>query len=263
MILLLKRRLGIGAATITLVIVLLLWYLGTEGLRNIPIAYAQSGTRTYTTNFPLTENPISEGGNWINGGAYGFNNVQTTGGFAGGVGPASTEYADPVAFLGGTWGPNQTVQATVYSVGTGDTYYQEVELHLRMSIGSGGLTGYEIDFRTPNNGSAYVDIVRWNGVPSGYSFVGSSCSYPIVCAQVNGIGVSNGDVLQATISGSTINVYINGTLIATGTDSTYATGAPGIGFDFGCANTYGNFGFTNFTATDGVAAPTNLSATVQ
>ena len=39
---------------------------------------------TYTTNFPLTENPISENSNWINGAAIGldWNNVQTNVGFA-------------------------------------------------------------------------------------------------------------------------------------------------------------------------------------
>jgi hypothetical protein len=65
----------------------------------------------YSTNFPLTENPISEGGRWINGAAVGLDwaDVQTTGGFAGGVGPASAAYADPTAIVSGTWGPNQTV----------------------------------------------------------------------------------------------------------------------------------------------------------
>jgi hypothetical protein len=39
------------------------------------------------TNFPLTEDPISEGGNWIGGGTTGldWNNVQTTPGFANGL----------------------------------------------------------------------------------------------------------------------------------------------------------------------------------
>ena len=40
----------------------------------------EAAARTYTTNFPLTENPISEAGNWINGGSVGFDwsNVSTT-----------------------------------------------------------------------------------------------------------------------------------------------------------------------------------------
>jgi hypothetical protein len=51
--------------------------------------------------------------------------------------------------------------------------------------------------------------------------------------------------------GSTISAYINGALIVSGTDTTFTTGNPGIGFNFGCANTYSAFGFSSFTATDG------------
>ena len=44
----------------------------------------EAAARTYTTNFPLTENPISEAGNWINGGTVGLDwtNVSTTPGLA-------------------------------------------------------------------------------------------------------------------------------------------------------------------------------------
>jgi hypothetical protein len=198
---------------------------------------------TYTTNFPLIENPISEGGRWTNGGTVGldWNNVQTTGGFAGGVGPAAVAYSDPTAILTGNWGPNQTVSGTVSSVGASDNYYQEVELRLRSTVSAHSITGYEVNFRTPNNGSAYVNIVRWNGALGNFTYVAMS----------SGTGVSNGDVVMATINGSTISAYVNGKLIVSGTDTTYTSGNPGIGINYGCGNTYSNFGFTSFTATDG------------
>ena len=41
-----------------------------------------SHTATYTTNFPLIENPISEGDRWINGGIFGKTDVQTAQGKA-------------------------------------------------------------------------------------------------------------------------------------------------------------------------------------
>lgn len=206
---------------------------------------------TYTTNFPLTENPISEGGKWVSGGSVGSSDVKTTGGVAGGVGPAVNN--DPVAIRTGTWGPNQTVQATVYSVGASDSYYQEVELHVHMTFAAGpNIRGYEINFRTPNNSSAYVQIVRSDGT-SGWAYVGSGCTYPTICGRVAGIGVSNGDVVKATIVGSTISAYINGKLIAQATDSTYKSGAPGIGFDWKCDSTYNAFGFTQFSASDRAA----------
>jgi hypothetical protein len=211
--------------------------------QSFQVAQGSQTTNTYTTNFPLTENPISEGGRWINGGVTGLDwaNVQTTGGFAGGVGPASVAYSDPTAMLTGNWGPNQTATATVYSVGASDNYYQEVELRLRVTISPHSITGYEINFRTPNNGSAYVQIVRWNGALADFTYLASA----------SGTGVSNGDVVRATIVGSTINAYINGALIVSGTDTTFTTGNPGIGFDYGCANTYSAFGFTSYTAMDG------------
>jgi hypothetical protein len=202
----------------------------------------------YSTNFPLTENPISEAGRWINGAAVGLDwaDVQTTGGFAGGVGPASAAFSDPTAIVSGTWGPNQTVTATVYSVGASDKCNQEVELRLRSNISAHSNTGYEVNFRTPNNGSAYVEIVRWNGPVKSFTYV----------ARATRVGVSNGDVVKATMVGDTIKAYINGTLIVSGTDATYTTGNPGIGFNYGCGNTYNAFGFTSFSAADGATAGT-------
>jgi hypothetical protein len=41
---------------------------------------------------------------------------------------------------------------------------------------------------------------------------------------------SDGDVLRAEITGDTIRVYKNGSLVASVSDSTYATGQPGMGF---------------------------------
>src|SRR5260221_2997308 len=42
------------------------------------------GGMSYSTSFPLTENPISEGGRWVNGGLLGLDwtNVSTTPGLA-------------------------------------------------------------------------------------------------------------------------------------------------------------------------------------
>jgi hypothetical protein len=136
------------------------------------------------------------------------------------------------------------VTATVYSVGASDNCNQEVELRLRTNISAHSITGYEVNFRTPNNGSAYVQIVRWNGPVKSFRYVPT----------VNRVGVGNGDVVKATIVGSTINAYINGTLIVSGTDATYSTGNPGIGFNYGCGSTYDAFGFTSFAAADGAAA---------
>ena len=84
-----------------------------------------------------------------------------------------------------------------------------------------------------------MQIVRWNGALGDFTYIAST----------TGPGLKNGDVVEATISGDTITAYINGVEVLQGTDSTYATGDPGMGFFLqGSANTQ-DYGFTSFTAT--------------
>src|SRR5262249_32338862 len=95
---------------------------------------------SYSTAFPLTENPISEGESWTNGGAtgLGWENVQTTPGLSFGTGPVNAGtylYADPTAVLKGAWAQDQQVQATVKVRGVyGRACCKEVELLIRMTI---------------------------------------------------------------------------------------------------------------------------------
>jgi hypothetical protein len=213
--------------------------------------------QSYSTVFPLTENPISEGGKWINGQTVGldWNNVYTSGGFAGGVGPSSNTYADPTAILAGSWGPNQTVLARV-RVSAPGAYYQEVELRLRSAMSAHSSTGYELNYAVSGSRGSYIGIVRWNDrlgsfTESNKLGPGTVCSYPKVgagCTEVTGIAVKDGDIIKGTAVGNTISAYLNGTLIAQVVDGTYTSGAPGIGFDFGCDSTYANFGFSKFSA---------------
>src|SRR5664279_834065 len=79
-------------------------------------AASAAQARTYSTNLPLAENPVSESGNWINGKANGldWSDVKTAGGLAFGTESGSGGYDDSTAILTGTWGPDQTAQATVH-----------------------------------------------------------------------------------------------------------------------------------------------------
>ncbi len=117
-----------------------------------PVAYivtAADGTTTtytvtinggvrssYTTTFPLTENPISEGDNWINAGTLTRvnGNFRTTTNLAYGLEDPTILYGDALAILTGTWPSDQTVQATVSRTNTSNSCYQEVELGLRRVI---------------------------------------------------------------------------------------------------------------------------------
>ena len=203
--------------------------------------------RTYSTRFALAENPLSEGGNWINGGAVGLDwaNVRTASGLAVGTESGSGGYDDSTAVLAGQWNPDQMAQATVRTVNQNRGFFEEVELRLRTTIGAHSTTGYEINFRCTSDGSQYVQIVRWNGPLGKFSYVNTAV----------GPGLRDGNVVKATIVGSTITAYINGKEIVQGTDSTYKSGSPGIGFFLqGAAGVNGDFGFTAFTAADGVTA---------
>jgi hypothetical protein len=198
-------------------------------------------SQAYTTSFPLAENPISENGNWMSGQVVGLDwfNVVTTPGLATGE-DSPVAFSDPTAILTGTWGSNQTAQATVYSVNQTENYNQEVELRLRNNISAHSVTGYEITFRCLQNADAYMQIVRWNGPLGSFEYLANYGG-----AQY---GVTSGDVVRASIVGNVITVYKNGVKIGSATDGAISTGNPGIGFNYGCGPTYGDFGLTNFTA---------------
>jgi hypothetical protein len=205
---------------------------------------------SYSTVFPAAENPISQGGSWFNGAADGLDwcNVRTSIGYAWGVGPCPAGFADPTAILKGAWGPDQTVQATARITKTQASSYQEIELRLRTTVRPHSISGYEVNFGVSH---AYLEIVRWNGPLAGFTYLGSKCAYPSVCGRVTGFTIHNGDVAKANISGSTISVYVNGTLRARASDSAYHTGNPGIGYNYGCDGTYADFAWENFSAGDG------------
>jgi len=178
---------------------------------------------SYSTNFNLTENPISEGGVWTNGGAVGLNwqNVRTTTGLAFGSGTSSS-YNDCVAHLSG-FSANQSAEATIFrQVGYISPDSHEVELLLRFAITSGNARGYEVTFSI---GQTAAGIVRWNGASGDWTVVGS---VNLLRAPVTG------DRVKATIVGSTITLYqdIGSGYVNLGSvaDSKWATGNPGIGF---------------------------------
>ena len=181
-------------------------------------------SHTYSTNFPLTENPISENGNWINGKDVGLDwaNVSTTPGLAIGSESGSNGYDDSTALLTGSWAADQTVQATVYTVNQSDSFYEEVELRLRSSLSAHSNTGYEINFRCSKSSNAYMEIVRWNGPLGNFTYLIHQTG-----AQY---GVANGDVVKASILGNVITAFINDVQVARVTDNTYISGNPGIGF---------------------------------
>lgn len=217
--------------------------------------------RSYRTRFERDEDPVSEGGMWVNGEKDGedWANVITRGGVAygdvtrvtvaerraeqgnldsGDAGTPEGDYTDPTAVLSGSWGRNQHARGTVFSRNQTEEYFQEVELRLRSSITPRSCTGYEVFWRCLKNDNAYSEIVRWNGPVADFTSI----------ARQRGpdFGVKDGDVVEATIIGAVITGYINGVEVISATDDTFTEGSPGIGFNFGVGHTNVDHGFRTF-----------------
>ena len=190
-----------------------------------------SSNALYSTNFPATENPLSEGGKWVGGKVVGldWNNPETTSGKAfasinSGINGAS-RYNDSIAIINksvATFNANQYAQGTVFKV-SGYSAAHEVELLLHFSISAHDAHGYEILWGAPG----YLAVVRWNGPLGNYTTLYDS--------GVGGIAVpQEGDVLRAEMNASVITVKLNGKQVArvdvTSAGNVWATGQPGVGF---------------------------------
>jgi hypothetical protein len=199
------------------------------------------GGRVYTTYFPLAQNPISEGGNWINGLQTGLDwmNIRTASGVAYGTRTNEPGDAiDPTAILTGTWGWNQTAEATVVVTSGGAA--KEIELRLNSTLAAHVCNGYEILYEVTGT----ITIVKWNGPLGSYTVLAPASNIP----QALPGGLKTGDVIKATNVNGLITAYLNGAQIAQVFDATYTAGAPGFGL-----NTYGGadpttYGLSRFTA---------------
>jgi len=250
-----------------------LFHLGwIAGLLVLPLAAvsptkAQSA-RTYATDFPLEENPISEGGVWQHRGAswamvrtFAHRAVGSQTGFGG--------YDDSYVYLT-DFGPNQTAQATLWkdpTIGKDSIFCKilrrlvwsrlrgsycagpdthEVELLLRWEDSATSARGYECNLAWDGK---YAEIVRWNGPLGDFTYITQQRTF-----NDRIMPPKHGDKFKATISGSTINVYLNKNdgrgdqLIATASDPTYTNGGPGMGFFIEGIVDPTLFGFSSFNA---------------
>jgi len=205
---------------------------GTSATTNCTI----STGRSYSTNFDLTENPLSEAGAWSSI-ATPWKRIRTTGGRAHAT-AYTDHYDDAYAILSG-FPPNVQAEATIYRNGPG----YETELLFRMVQTANSVRGYECLFNVQGAG---VAIVRWNG-PRG-NFTVLSLSYyggsPIAVT---------GDKIRASIVGSLIRLWHipirTGIpkLIAQASDSTFADGQPGIAFYAHAPVVLTDYGFSDYS----------------
>jgi hypothetical protein len=236
---------GVGAAVTTGTYNLTVDGSGSPGNRSTPLTLTVTApvARSYTTTFPLNENPISEGGLWLQTDVTNTK-VQTVGGNAFGTqadGPYSP-YDDSHTYMTG-FGNDYEIEGIVYlaSPSLPNEPNHEIELLLRYTddnpvrstpYGDTHANGYEINIH--HNGG-YLNLGRWKG-DALVSLYG-----PVVPA--------TGDRFKARIVGQTISVYWNETLLFTHTDNDptwkITTGHPGFGFFINPGGGNTNFGFSS------------------
>jgi hypothetical protein len=220
--------------------------------------YIQPLGRTYTTKFRNNENPISEGGNWINAGTCsdtalcpGANgsNVACVDGRAFGTQPGAVPppYTDSHALLTGQWGSDQFVQIVVWWDGAAGTNrdYDEVEIRLRGTLAKNWDRTYNINCRvgTPSTHS-YIQMSRANGPPDDFT-------PPIAELRGPSAACQNGDVITGTVVGDVITAYVNGRKVIQSEDSAIISGAPGFGFFHQGTHAQNNdFGISGIVASD-------------
>ncbi len=219
--------------------------LSVEGGTAASTTCPSASAGLYSTNFPATENPLSEGGKWVTGKVAGLdwnNPVSASGKAYASVrsGASGSRYDDSVAHLSAsfqTFAANQYAQGTVYRVAgyapAGSKH--EIELLLHFEITAHNARGYEVLWGWDGD----FAIVRWNGPLGNYTAIYSDTLEQLV----------DGDVVRAEIMGGVIRVYKNGVLKATGPlNTTYGSGQPGVGFWPVDSATPQNYGWKSFEA---------------
>jgi hypothetical protein len=216
--------------------------------------------RSYSTTFALDEDPISEGGMWLNGRKDGIDWIDVISRNGEAFGAVSRmgvperraeqgnlesseaapegDYDDPTAVLTGAWGRNQHGKARVFSRNPTEDYFQEVQFRLRHTMTAHSCTGYEVFWRCLKSDTAYAEIVRWDGKVGNWHSLERRVGEEF--------GVKDGDLVEATIVGDVLKGFINGVEVISATDDMFQDGAPGIGFNFFVGDTNVDHGFTSF-----------------
>ena len=222
-------------------------------------AYTVAHPVAFSTTFQATENPLSEAGAWVNGGAAGLDwqDMQTGSGRAYAA-VISTGFDDCIACLNTSCGISSTKHsssATIYlESGYTPPDTHEIEIHAGCTITAHNITSYEF-----NIGQGFI---RWNGPGANFTLQGSADSnagdgkgWTDTPTLNNGYAVSDGDVFTVeydTTSGHPVlTAKHNGTPIVIVADTSawkIMTGQPGIACFARAGATLSARGFTDFTA---------------
>lgn len=207
--------------------------------------YVGNIRRVYRTYFPTIENPLSEGGQWWNGGTDGIDwhnmRVQTAGQVFGLQ--TGESFTDGTALVKGYWNPDQGCRGQIFTPGVGiDAQFPECELRTRSLITANINRGYEFTYSvTPSH--LYIDIVSWHGAKGDFDII----------AEVDGLPApASGDYIEAKSIGNRHSTSVNGVEVLAVIDTEWQDGAPGIGHNADPSDGTNNnlYGFLFFEAWD-------------
>jgi hypothetical protein len=207
---------------------------------------------SYSTTFPLTENPLSESGNWLGGATDGLDwlDFQTGSGNAyasAASGPAPPTYNDSVAILKSSAfaAANDQYAEIVVRREAGyapdaDSLTHENGMFVRAAVSANSITGYEAYVNCGGN----FGIVLWNGAAGDFT--------PL---SVTGVGPgvpADGDRYRFGAQGTSLIFWEwNGsswTQVGIATDATIASGQPGMQSFADVGTTFANYGSASFAA---------------
>lgn len=212
---------------------------------------------SYTTALSLTENPISEAGNWINGKADAVinNDVRTVSGIACATSfnNPSGPFDDSICILNPdkfAIPANQTVTVVVFRAGGyTPSANHEINIFLRGKFTPSHISGYEVNLSLTGQ---YGFIMLWKGTGN------TSLTNFQQLTAISHPNLADGDIIEASIIGTVITVRHNpGTgFVTLGTYDTvndfslygfiWSTGNPGMDFWVESGGTLTSAGITSF-----------------
>jgi hypothetical protein len=137
------------------------------------LSAAEGRSQTYTTEFDGTENPLSEGGRWVNNGRD-WTTIRKRGGIAcgtqTGTNAGDKRFDDSFAHLSG-FPPDQEAWGVAHIAEPDPSCHQELEILLRFASSAHSTTGYECLARCLSGESSYLEIVRWDGPVGKFTYL--------------------------------------------------------------------------------------------
>lgn len=165
-----------------------------------------------SSSFTGTENPLSEGGVWTALTAY-WQHVTKANGLK--VDPAVLGNDCAARYTGVTFSADHYAEITLAAVPTGGQLF----FHYCM-VRMNATAGCYLATTAPDVSSTTAQLYRVDNAGN-YTQIGANITL--------GSAMAANDVLRLECIGTTLNVKYNGALLRTATDSTFSTGAPGIG----------------------------------